>query len=282
MTDDSGQSEQPEQRDQRSQTDQISALPNTYRFFVPPAALAGDSVQLSDPELAHQIGRVLRLRPGSRVLLLDGSGMHYLVRLTSVERTQLAGEIEQRAAATGEPALALTIYVSLLRAERFEWVLQKGTELGVSQFVPLRCARTQASDQPNERKLARWQRIIREAAEQASRARLPTLGPTLDFAAGCEHASTAELALLLWEGARLPASDQPTPTLRAVLRGQQPPPPTLALISGPEGGFEPTELTSAAGRGIISVSLGPRILRAETAPIAAAAALFYELEDPGG
>lgn len=248
-------------------------IANTYRFFVPPESLQGDEVLLADADLAHQMGKVLRLRPGDRVLLLDGQGSVCTVVLTELGRTAVAGQVEERAAAGGEPPVALTLYVALLRAERFEWVLQKGVELGVSAFVPVQFSRSLPAERADPRKLARWQRIIREAAEQSCRGRLPDLAEPLDFRAACARAARADLALLLWEGEAA--------GLRAVLApaaARRPPPAALSLISGPEGGIAPEELTMAVEHGIIPVSLGPRILRAETAPLAATAALLYELE----
>ncbi len=258
------------------------SISNTYRFFVPADAIDADQVVLNDSALAHQIGRVLRLRPGDRVLLLDGQGSAYTVMLTAVGREQITGQIEQQETAGGEPAISLTLYVALLRAERFEWVLQKGTELGVGMFVPVTCANSLPADRADARKLARWRRILREAAEQSCRGRLPTIAEPQPFAAACTQAATADPALLLWEGS--------APHLRETLRTQLalPPdspvpadhrqPPTISLLSGPEGGITPAELTTATEHGIIPVSLGPRILRAETAPIAATAAIFYEFE----
>lgn len=255
----------------------IDTIPNTHRFFISPHAIAGDSITLQDEALAHQLGRVLRLRPDQRVLMLDGLGMAYVVRLTALERQQVRGIIEARAPASGEPAVSVTLYAGLIRAERFEWLLQKGTELGVSRFVPVQCSRSQQAERLNERKLARWRRIVQEAAEQACRGRLPELSAPHTFEDACRQAASSDRALLLWEGSST-HEGEPTPVLRDVLR--QPVPlaagTSLALLSGPEGGITPQELTTAAGHGMIPVSLGPRILRAETAPLAAAAAIFYE------
>lgn len=258
------------------------SISNTYRFFVPAEAINADQVSVQDTALAHQIGRVLRLRPGDRVLLLDGQGRAYTVVLTAVEREQITGQVEQQEAAGGEPAISLTLYVALLRAERFEWVLQKGTELGAGMVVPVICAHSLPADRADARKLARWQRILREAAEQSCRGRLPTIAEPQPFAAACTQAATADLALLLWEGSASHLRE--TLRTRLALSPDSPPPAdhrqptTIALLSGPEGGITADELTTATEHGIIPVSLGPRILRAETAPIAAAAAIFYECE----
>jgi 16S rRNA (uracil1498-N3)-methyltransferase len=271
---------------------------NTYRFFVDAGVIHGRDVLLEDGELAHQIGTVLRLRAGERITLLDNSGWQHVVALNVVERGRVAGTVERKELAGGEPRTKLTLYVALLRPERFEWVLQKGTELGASAFVPLICERSTIADadELSANKLERWNRIIREAAEQSRRGKLPRLAPALFFPAACDHAAQRGTALLLWEGAG-------APSLRHVLqkaerggdgaserRGDQATPlhplapsPThpfsIALFSGPEGGFSASEFETALRYDMIAVTLGPRTLRAETAPIVATSAILYEMGD---
>lgn len=244
-------------------------MKNTYRFFVPPASFSGDDVCVHDAELARQLSRVLRLGPGDRVLMLDGQGDACDVEITELGRDLVVGRVRRRTPAA-EPTHDLTVYVALLRPERFEWVLQKGTELGVRRFVPVHFARSLPADRADGRKVERWQRIIREAAEQSCRGRLPELAAPLSFSDACVAACAATLPIILWEGQ--------APPLRDVLRHPGPPPASVALLSGPEGGITPEELTAAEARGIVPASLGTRTLRAETAPIAAAAAISYELD----
>jgi 16S rRNA (uracil1498-N3)-methyltransferase len=252
---------------------------NTYRFFVAPQALAGGTARMDDPALAHQIAGVLRLAPGDRVVLLDGSGSQYTVTLERVERRgPITGTVEQVEQAGGEPHTQLTLFLPLIRPERFEWALQKGTELGVAMFVPTLCARSLSDGGPAARKLDRWRAIVREAAEQSRRGRLPPVEMPIPFAEACTRAASTA-ALLLWEGSGAKG-------LRDVLRGSSHPLPAretglggegFSILSGPEGGLSDEERRIAADHGIIEVSLGPRTLRAETAPLVAAAALFYEL-----
>ncbi len=243
------------------------AMKNTYRFFVAPELLTSEVVTLDDAELVHQLSRVLRLGPGARIMLLDGLGMQYDVELTAVSRMCVVGHILNQHPAS-DPAYDLTLYVALLRPERFEWVLQKGTELGVRRFVPVHCSRCLPHERADGRKTERWQRIIREAAEQAWRGRLPTLAAPLPLDAACQAAASAHHAFILWEGS--------APLLRDLLRPHASS-TTYAILSGPEGGITPEELALATQHGITPASLGPHILRAETAPIMAAAALSYEL-----
>lgn len=260
---------------------------NTYRFFTDAGAFHGRDVVIEDVELAHQLGTVLRLRAGERVLLLDNSGWQYVITITGIDHGRVSGTVEHKQLAGGEPRTKLTLYVALLRAERFEWVLQKGTELGVSAFVPLICERSTIADadELSERKLERWGRILREAAEQSRRGKLPRLAPALFFPAACDQAAQRGTALLLWEGSGVPA-------LRQALRGSgatpgDPAAPSavaahpfsVALFSGPEGGFTDGEFETALRYGMIAVTLGPRTLRAETAPLVAASAILYEMGD---
>ncbi len=239
-------------------------MKNSLRFFVTPEVLQTDAICLNDRDLAHQLSRVLRLGPGARVLLLDGHGMACEVELLALERDKVRGIVRQRLVASGEPALHLSIYLALIRPERFEWALQKCVELGAARLVPVACARSLPSDRADQRRIERWQRILREAAEQACRGLLPTIEPPISFAAACARVATTALPIILWE--------QEAPALRDRLPGT--PPATCALLSGPEGGITPEELTLAQAHGIMPASLGPRILRAETAPVAAAALLI--------
>ncbi|HEU5100735.1 MAG TPA: RsmE family RNA methyltransferase [Roseiflexaceae bacterium] len=271
---------------------------NTYRFFVDSGAIHGRDVLLDDSELAHQIATVLRLRPGDKITLLDNSGWQHVVALESVERGRVAGTVERKELAGGEPRTKLTLYVALMRPERFEWVLQKGTELGVSAFVPLICERSTIADadELSANKLERWQRIIREAAEQARRGKLPRLAPALFFPAACDQAAQRGTALLLWEGAGvlslrqvLQNTERKGDALDARAGDHGSPahpvspspnhPFSVALFSGPEGGFSASEFATALRYDMIAVTLGPRTLRAETAPVVATSAILYEMGD---
>lgn len=223
-----------------------------HRFFVDPQLIGPTAVSFP-PHLAHQIHAVLRMTPGTQVLVLDNAGQAYQVTLTAVSRRQVIGQITSRSAAAGEPATHLTLYQAVLKAEHFEWVLQKGTELGVSRFVPIITARTVVTAvRPS--KAARWQRILTEAAEQSRRGRIPELAAPMPLAKALATC-TADVILMPWEGAT-------GPSIAAALVGR---PRSVALFIGPEGGLAAEEIGGRA----TAVSLGPRILRAETAAIVA-------------
>jgi 16S rRNA (uracil1498-N3)-methyltransferase len=250
---------------------------SAHRFFVSRDAFSGDEVRL-EGDLAHRLSRVLRLEAGAAVVLLDGSGVEYETRLDGVGPQRVTGTVVGRRPGRPEPRVRLVLYQSLVKGERFDWVLEKGTELGVAGFVPLLARRNvvrAALGRPGRPE--RWRRVVREAAEQCGRSVLPELLP----AEGLDEAlsKAADLRLLPWEGENVlglaAAIQRARPALEAVER------PTVAVLIGPEGGFAADEVALARRAGAQVVSLGRRILRSETAGIVAVAAVLYELGELG-
>jgi 16S rRNA (uracil1498-N3)-methyltransferase len=246
-----------------------------HRFYVAPDVLDHQPIWL-DGEQAHQIRQVLRMRPGERAILLDNRGWACEANLVSCGESVVQFEVVRRWLATGEPRTYIVLYQAVLKGERFGWALQKGTEVGVSQFVPMICERNVVTDMRTvEQKRERWERIIREAAEQSGRGRLPVLAP----AQSCESiaragsppaAATQPSRLILWEGER-------AVTLRqALARCNFEGGARIEVLIGPEGGFTSGEVSLAEQSGAQKVTLGPRILRAETAGVVASAAILYE------
>ena len=241
-----------------------------HRFFIPPEQISAGRVSLSG-ETAHQVGNVLRLHTGAHIAVLDDSGLEYRVELEAVERTTVLGRVLESFPCPAEPQTRLTIYLGLTQREKFEYALQKCTEAGAAGFVPFISSRTLLQD-PAEaaKKLPRWQQIVREAAEQSGRGRLPIVHAPLRWADALQHAATkATRAFLLWE-------DEHTTSLRTALEGIQPA-SRLAAVIGPEGGLSAAEAAEAARAGCTPVSLGRRILRMETAALAAVLLVLYQL-----
>ncbi|MGB9722451.1 MAG: 16S rRNA (uracil(1498)-N(3))-methyltransferase [Chloroflexia bacterium] len=245
------------------------------RFFIPLPEPPPDRLDIAEPALVHRMRDVLRLKPGDAVVVFDNSGWEYEVRLEEVEPDRILGQIHKRRLCRNEPHTQVTLYQAVLKGERFEWALQKGTEVGVSAFVPLlseRCI-VQDAHQLSRRKLQRWEKIIQAAAEQSRRGRVPPLKPLMLFAAACEQVHhTGELALLPWEEASTPLRD----VLGKIGPGN---PFNVAIFIGPEGGFSEAEVQRARHYGLHPVSLGPRILRAETAGVVATALVLYHYGD---
>jgi len=245
------------------------------RFFVPPEALKGGSVELGG-ELSHRLRHVLRLRAGDRVVLFDGSGFEYEVALDDTGGPSVRATVVERREGTPEPKVRVVLYQSVVKGDRFDWLLEKGTELGVARFVPLLASRGVVRPGPERSaRRERWLRISTEAAEQCGRSRLPELGPVMRLD---EALSTAEgLRLFSWEREEEASLRQ---VLRQTMVGGEPP-PVVSIFIGPEGGFTQEEADAAVTAGAHRVSLGPRILRSETAGIAALSAVLYELGELG-
>lgn len=240
-----------------------------HRFFVKPTVIKALEVHL-EGDTAYQLRTVLRLRAGDEIVVLDNSGREWLVELTRIDKNGVGGRIIEARQAGAEPKLQITLYQGTLKAAKFEWILQKGTELGVSEFVPMICQRSVVREETDlEKKRSRWESIIREAAEQSGRGRLPRLGQPVALAEAVDQARAAELILMPWEMA-------PEPSLKQALTALQP--ARVALFIGPEGGFTAEEAQLAQTAGAQLVTLGPRLLRAETAALAAVTAIFYALE----
>jgi 16S rRNA (uracil1498-N3)-methyltransferase len=245
-----------------------------HHFFIPPKNITNRQAILTGAQ-ARQVAQVLRMRPGEVLVVLDNEGWAYEVRLTAVTPQQVTADILEKRLAMGEPAVHITLYMALLKREKFEWVLQKCTEIGVSRFVPVVTQRSLAQDldlKPG--KLERWHKIITEAAEQSRRGRIPELCEPMKLAeALAQHG--AEVAIIPWEGAD--AASATAVTLRTTLAGKTP--QSIALFIGPEGGFAPEEIELAIQHNVQPVTLGKRILRAETAALVTASLLLYEAGD---
>jgi 16S rRNA (uracil1498-N3)-methyltransferase len=241
------------------------------RFFVPPAVVRARNVTLG-PDLARRLGRVLRLRRGDRIVLSAGGRRDYVVQLASVSPHGLTGVVVGEREAPAEPSVELVLYQSLIRPNRFDLVLEKGTEIGVSRFVPLITARSQNQvEEPSAARAERWQRIVTEAAEQSGRGRVPAVESPQTF--GEALPQSPGLRLLPYEEEHSSGGR----SLGDYLRGLRERPQVVSVFIGPEGGFEPEEVELARREGAAVVTLGPRVLRSETAGIVAPAIVLEAL-----
>ncbi|MHC4475985.1 MAG: 16S rRNA (uracil(1498)-N(3))-methyltransferase [Planctomycetota bacterium] len=241
-----------------------------HRFFVAAESFADRQVTLTHQH-AHQICSVLRLKTGDHIITLDNQGAEYDIELTAVAQDQVKGHIVDKREATGEPQVQITLYQSLLARQKYEWALQKCTEVGVSRFVPLITHRSLVRRRADvkQEKLARWRRIITEAAEQSHRARIPELTSPLDLDKALHQLAEFDLALIA-------SPDDRANSLRDCLT-QCPKVSSIALLIGPEGGFAEDEVQRCRANGAIAFSMGPRILRTETAAVVASSLILYEL-----
>lgn len=243
-----------------------------HHFFLPPTSIQGPTV-IFPVETAHQIQAVLRLRAGQHVIALDNLGSEFEVELTKVERSGVSGSVVEQRPSGGEPPVHLALYLCLAQREKFEWMLQKCTEVGACEFIPVISSRSLVQERM-EGKQERWERILREAAEQSHRGRVPVLRPALRYEAALAEAARHPCRLI-------PREQEYTLDLRTALH------PTgasagvrltsAAVLIGPEGGFSEAEVKAARTAGFLPITLGPRILRMETAAVVAAALVLHEL-----
>ncbi len=246
-----------------------------HRFFVAPETIQGQVCELAGDH-ARQISRVLRLRPGERVELLDDTGWAFVTELEHIAPASVRGRIINRHQPTTEPRCALALYQALPKHQKFDWVLQKGTELGVSTFVPLITSRSnvRANARSDRTKALRWDRIVTEASEQSGRTRRPRVLPVMTFEQACSTLPDDALGIMPYMDATKSLSE----VLRTDAHDTRVP---VRLLIGPEGGFTAQEAAIAENSGHALVSLGPRTLRSETAAIAAATIILHVLDQIG-
>ena len=245
-----------------------------HRFFVSSELLTRDKVHLP-AHVSEQLFRVLRAKNGDEVVLLDSSGLERFVRLDSVEKHSCVGTVMKTVEGKGEPAVSVTLYQALIKSDRFEYALQKGVEVGVSRFVPFISERTEV-ESPSNSRLTRWRRIIREAAEQSGRSILPEL--EMSGSLKCFLKSVSGAAIVPWEQKSITGIRQ---VLAEFHKNEKLRCSEVSVFIGPVGGFTHDEIQLAEQSGVIPVSLGSRILRSETAGVAAALTILYEAGEMG-
>ena len=227
------------------------------RFAIAPERLVDGRVTFDAAETRH-LARVLRLQPGDTVVASDGAGHDYTVRLDAI-RPRAQGTVVGVRAGAPASRLEVTLVQGLPKSDKLEAIVRAATELGVSRVLPALTARTvvRLMGRAAEARRERWQRVAREAAKQCGRAIVPDVAVARPLSACLDDVGDAALGLCLWEGDAPPLST----TLAEISRA----PSRVALLVGPEGGLERAEVDAARTRGWRVVSLGPRILRTETA-----------------
>jgi 16S rRNA (uracil1498-N3)-methyltransferase len=242
------------------------------RFTLQPDQLVDGRVTFGADESRH-LARVLRLRPGDTVLATDGAGRDFTVRLESLGE-RATGTVLVEAAGVAASPLAITLIQGVPKGDKMETIVRAATELGVARVWPALCERTIVRLEPGRwrDRARRWQRVAREAAKQSRRAVIPEVEAPRPLVELLEAAPPTDLALCLWEAEGTP--------LREVLAAAISPRSAVVLV-GPEGGLARAEVELARARGFTVVSLGPRILRTETAGPAITAILQSRLGDLG-
>lgn len=228
------------------------------RFFVDPAAVNGDKALITGGDAVH-IGRSLRMRLGDEVTLCC-EGMDYTCRLLTISDEVCTAQILDICGGSGEPNIKLTLYQAMPKADKLELIVQKAVELGASAVVPVLTGR--CVSRPDEKSFAkkrqRLNKIALEAAKQCGRSIVPTVGELLSFDKAAKALCENELAVICYEKGGRPFNE-------VIKNGVK----TVGLFIGSEGGFEQAEVEACQRGGAVAVGMGSRILRCETAPIAA-------------
>ena len=237
------------------------------RFFVPD--LSGDVLTLSGEDGRHA-AKSLRCRVGEELELCDGRGAECLCAVAAVEGDTLTLRVVERRPSRGELPCRVSLYQALPKGDKLELIVQKAVELGAAEIVPVltqRCV-SRPDSRAVEKKRERLQKIALEAAKQSGRGVVPQVAPLLDFPAALAEMARSACPLFFYEGGGEP--------LGKALRAR---PGSIALMVGPEGGFDPAEAQAARDAGLRVCTLGPRILRCETAPLYALSAIGYVYEN---
>lgn len=235
------------------------------RFFMAGTNIAGGMAIMKGRDAEHV--RVLRLRPGEDMIICDGRGTDYKCRLVKADKEQVEAEVVEVVRCPAEPSVKVSVLCGLPKGDKTDYIIQKSVEAGAEEILFFTSARCVAKPETPEKKLERWQRIAEEAAKQSGRGIIPRVSWARDFAGALDAAVKKDLGLFMYETGEREA-------LSAVLEAN-PGSKTAAVITGPEGGFEPFEADLARIAGLHICSMGERILRCETAPVVALTAIMY-------
>ena len=233
------------------------------RFFIDYTPEVGGSATIEGADARH-IGGALRMTAGESLTLCDGRGTDYACTVTAVERERVTLSVDAANPSSSEPSLAVTLYMGLPKGDKMELIIQKAVELGVTAIVPVAMSRciVKLDGKDAAKKQARWQKIAAEAAGQSGRGIIPAVETPISWKTALSRFET-ERTLLCYEGGGAPIGQLATPADTAV-----------SLVVGPEGGFDTAEVEAVLTAGGNIATLGPRILRCETAPLAAIAVLM--------
>ncbi|MFO7611898.1 MAG: RsmE family RNA methyltransferase [Clostridia bacterium] len=240
------------------------------KFFITEHELEiGGKANISGEDANH-LRKSLRIKNGEIIIVCDGNGKDYNAMVESSEDDSIKITILESIELKTEPDLWINIYAAVTKGEGFEYAIQKCVEAGVGSVIPVITERTvvAVSDSKAVRKHERWNKIASEAAKQSGRSRIPQVGGVLDFYAAMDKASQEGLSIIC-------NVEEGTLSLKTIL-GMNKDIKMLNVFIGPEGGFTSAEIKAATGRGIHSVTLGNRVLKAETAGLFVMAAAMYE------
>lgn len=239
------------------------------RFFADRECFSDGFVIIEGDDVKH-ISKVLRLRKGDVITVCDKCGMDSECVIEEISSARVMARIVSRSRNKAEPKIKLTVYQGLPKGDKMDYIVQKCIELGASRIVPVITKRTLSVPRDCAKKCERWQRIAAEAAKQCGRGVIPLVEPVTEFCTAITSMNTDALNIMPYEC-------EHDFTLKRVVRGTDK--KEINIIIGPEGGFDEAEVDAARENGFVSVTLGSRILRTETASPAVCAAIMYETDN---
>ena len=246
------------------------------RFFVEKknVNLENNTCIIEGEDVKH-ISKVLRCRVGEELEICDNDNNEYICEITNIDKSQVDLNILKRVDIKRESDLKIKVYQGLPKGPKMEMILQKLTEVGVDEIILVQTKRTvvKVDDKKEDKKIERWERIIYEAAKQSKRGKIPKLRGVLSFKEALADMKENDFNIAPYE-------NEKTKTIKQAIKGKYI--NNIGIFVGPEGGFEDTEISAIEEIGGQSVSLGPRILRTETASLVASSIVLYELSDLGG
>ncbi|OGC04683.1 hypothetical protein A2276_01745 [candidate division WOR-1 bacterium RIFOXYA12_FULL_43_27] len=242
------------------------------RFFIAPSQINNNIAEITGSD-ARQIQKVLRSKIGDKLIVCDGTEKAYDAEISAINKGTVSLKILRELNEETESTAKITLAQCLPKGSKMDFIIQKSVELGVFDIIPIISERSipKISDK-SEKKQERWQKIAKEAAEQSGRLIIPQVHPIQSFDDLLKSSNKYDLKMIPWE---LEKENRLRAKLQMVGTGRD---LSLLIIVGPEGGFSQNEIKSAKSAGFIPITLGKRILRTETAPIAILSNIFYELD----
>ena len=255
-----------------------------HRFFVPKEQISNDQITITGSDVNH-IKNVLRLKIGDKIEVFDSSQNTYQCEIKSFNRAVPAGRQEfilgsilSMKKQDVESNIKMTLAQCLAKGKKMDLIIKMATELGVNSIIPVISERSVPKiDEKEEKKIAHWQAIAKEASEQSGRTKIPRIENITSISE--LNPKDYDLALMPWEGEKIDSFKKALSKWNRDVQSQVPLPNNILIIVGPEGGFSHAEAEKAKEAGFKSVSLGKRILRCETAAVSTLANIFYELEN---
>lgn len=246
-----------------------------HKFFVSNNLIDGDKAVIEGDDVKH-IYKVLRLQVGDEIIINNLNGQEYLARIEDISKKEVQASIIEKIDISNESPIRIHLHQGLPKSTKMDLIVQKGTELGISSITPVITERVVVKNEGEFKKVDRWQRIALEASKQSKRTLIPAINTPISFEAMMEKMNSMDLIVVPYENAEGYGIKNMVKDLKIDSITD------IAIVIGPEGGFEEDEISKLKDMGAHIVTLGPRILRTESAGFVCTAILQYELGDVGG